>query len=155
MEFIDIDLGQCQAGDIAEITLSGGANVRRMDSSNFNAYRNGRDHRYIGGLALQPPVRLRIPRSGRWHAAVEMQGLRGSVRASGRRSGAALQPLPPIREQRQNLEDIGQNLAALWSLLPRRAGIADGKRRAPATLPSPVVDRRVAVEPASEIEPGG
>lgn len=51
MQFIDIDLGQCESGDIAEVTLSGGANVRLLDSSNFSAYRNGRQHRAIGGLA--------------------------------------------------------------------------------------------------------
>lgn len=111
MQFIDIDLGQCQAGDIAEVTLSAGANVRLMDSSNFNAYRNGRQHRYQGGLAKGSPVRLQIPSSGRWHVAVDTQGLRGSVRASGRRIPAKLlQPLPPIREQHQRLQDIADNL---------------------------------------------
>ncbi len=112
MNFIDIDLGQCQAGDIAEVTLSAGANVRLMDSSNFNAYRNGRQHRYVGGLAKQSPVRLQVPSSGHWHVAVDMQGLRGSVRASGRRiPGAALRPLAPIREEHQRLQDIAHNLA--------------------------------------------
>ncbi len=112
MQFIDIDLGQCQAGDIAEVTLSAGANVRLMDSSNFNAYRNGRQHRYQGGLARTSPVRLEVPRSGHWHVAVDMQGLRGNVRASGRRiPQSLLRPLPPIREQRQRLQDIADNLA--------------------------------------------
>jgi hypothetical protein len=111
MQFIDIDLGQCQSGDIAEVTLSAGANVRLMNSSDFNAYRNGRQHHYIGGLAKQSPVRLQIPSSGRWHVAVDMQGLRGSVRASGRRiPGSAMRPLPPIREQREQLQDIADNL---------------------------------------------
>jgi DNA-binding helix-hairpin-helix protein with protein kinase domain len=45
MHFIHIDLENCQAGDVAEVMLSAGANVRLMDSSNFNAYRNGRQHR--------------------------------------------------------------------------------------------------------------
>ena len=67
-----------------ETTLSAGANVRLLDNSNFQSYRNGRQHRYIGGLAKQSPVKLTIPNSGTWHLVVDMQGLRGSVRASTR-----------------------------------------------------------------------
>lgn len=113
MQFIDIDLGQCKAGDIAEITLSSGANVRLMDASSLNAYRNGRDHRMIGGLARVSPLRLEIPHAGHWHVAVDMQGLRGSVRASGRKiPGAALRPLPPIEQNRARLQGIAHNFAA-------------------------------------------
>lgn len=113
MQFIDIDLGQCQRGDIAEITLSSGANVRLLDSSNFNAYRSGRNHRAIGGLAKVSPVRIQIPQAGHWHVAVDMQGLKGTVRASGRRiAAAALQPLPPIRQRHAGLQAIADNLAS-------------------------------------------
>lgn len=119
MQFIDIDLGQCQSGDVAEVTLSGGANVRLLDSSNFSAYRNGRQHRAIGGLAKSSPVRLTIPRSGHWHVAVDMQGLRGTVRASGRKiPGSALRPLPPIREQRGGLQSISENLIEAQPEIP-------------------------------------
>lgn len=112
MQFIDIDLGRCERGDVAEITLSAGANVRLMDQSNFNSYRNGRQHRAIGGLATRSPVRLAIPSSGHWHVAVDMQGLRGSVRAAGRRiPGQLLRPLPPLREQRPQLRSIAENIA--------------------------------------------
>lgn len=82
MQFIHNDLGQRKRGEIVEITLTSGANVRLMDSSNFNSYKNGRRHRYTGGLAKKSPVRLQIPSSGHWHVAVDMQGLRGSTRAS-------------------------------------------------------------------------
>jgi hypothetical protein len=82
-DFIYSDIGFRQAGDVVEITLSGSAaNVRLLDSSNFEAYRSGRQHRYIGGLAEQSPVRLSIPSSGHWHVAVDMQGLQGTTRAS-------------------------------------------------------------------------
>lgn len=97
MEFIHSDLGYRQRGEIVEITLSSGANVRLMDSSNFSNYRNGRDHRYHGGLAKQSPIRLAIPSSGHWHVAVDMQGLRGSTRASFR-VVPNLRPLPELRE---------------------------------------------------------
>ncbi len=66
-----------------------------MDSSNFSAYKNGRRHRYTGGLAKRSPIRLQIPNSGHWHVAVDMQGLRGSTNASVRMVPGAL---PDIRE---------------------------------------------------------
>lgn len=96
MQFIHTDLGQRKRGEIVEITLTSGANVRLMDSSNFNSYKNGRSHRYTGGLAKKTPVRLQIPSSGHWHVAVDMQGLRGSTRASVRVLPGAL---PDIQER--------------------------------------------------------
>lgn len=95
MKFIHNDLGQRQRGEIVEVTLTSGANVRLMNSSNFSSYKNGRRHRYIGGLARKSPVRLQIPNSGRWHVAIDMQGLRGSTRASVTVLPGAL---PAIRE---------------------------------------------------------
>ena len=97
MKFIHNDLGHRKSGEIVEVTLSSGANVRLVDSSNFNSYKNGQKHRYYGGLAKQSPVRLQIPHSGHWHVAVDMQGLRGSVRSSVR---MLPNPLPPLQEMR-------------------------------------------------------
>lgn len=96
MKFVHHDLGQRKRGEIVEITLSGSAaNVRLLDSRHFQAYKAGRRHRYQGGLAKRSPVRLAIPRPGHWHVAVDMQGLRGSVRSSAR---ILPSPLPEIRE---------------------------------------------------------
>lgn len=95
-QFIHHDLGQRSQGDIVEISLTTAANVRLMDSSNLQSYRRGARHRYIGGLAKKTPVRLQIPRSGHWHVAVDMMGLRGSVRSS---ASVVPGPLPAIREQ--------------------------------------------------------
>lgn len=95
MQFIHTDLGQRRRGEIVEITLTSGANVRLLSNSDFSNYKNGRQHRYVGGLARRSPVRLQIPRSGHWHVAVDMQGLRGSTRASVR---VLPSPLPEIRE---------------------------------------------------------
>lgn len=99
MQFIHSDLGQRKRGEIVEITLTSGANVRLMDSSNFNNYKNNRKHSYIGGLAKQSPIRLQIPSSGRWHVAVDMQGLRGSTTASVRVLPGAL---PEIQDRPLN-----------------------------------------------------
>lgn len=95
MNFLQFDIGNCQRGEIVEITLTNGANVRLMSSSDFSNYKNGRQHRYIGGLAKQSPVRLQVPNSGHWYVAVDMQGLRGSTRASVRKLPGML---PEIRE---------------------------------------------------------
>lgn len=95
MQFIHKDLGPQQKGKIVEVTLTSGANVRLMDSFNFSSYKNGRQHRYYGGLAKRSPIRLAIPNSGHWHVAVDMQGLVGSTRTSVRILPA---PLSEIRE---------------------------------------------------------
>ncbi|MEM6452256.1 MAG: DUF1883 domain-containing protein [Cyanobacteria bacterium P01_D01_bin.105] len=96
MKFVHHDLGQCKRGEIVEITLSGSAaNVQLMDSSNFQSYKNGRKYKYFGGQATKSPVRLQVPRSGHWHVAVDMAGLRGSVRSSARLLPS---PLPTIQE---------------------------------------------------------
>lgn len=96
MQFIHQDLGHRSSGEIVEITLSGNAaNVRLLDSSNFNSYRNGRQHRFYGGLAKRSPVRLQIPSSGHWHLVVDMAGLSGRVNASAR---VLPSPLPALRE---------------------------------------------------------
>lgn len=97
MNFTHYDLGNKDRGQIVEVSLSGSAaNVRLMDSSNFQSYRNGRQHRYFGGLVKQSPFRLQIPNSGHWHVTVDMQGLRGTVR-----SGIRMLPgsLPEVRQR--------------------------------------------------------
>lgn len=96
MNFLQYDLGYLKGGEMVEITLTAGANVRLMSSSDFSSYKNGRAHRYIGGLATQSPVRLQVPNSGHWYVAVDMQGLRGNTRASVRVLPGAL---PVIRER--------------------------------------------------------
>lgn len=72
MQFIHNDLGYRHSGEIVEITLTSGANVRLLDSSNFSNYKNGRNHKYIGGLAKKSPIRLQIPNSGHWHVAMKI-----------------------------------------------------------------------------------
>lgn len=95
MQFIHNDLGQRKQGDIIEVTLTSAANVRLMNSSNFSYYKNGKRHQYVGGLAKKSPLNLQIPSSGHWHIAIDMQGLRGSTKASVRVLPSAL---PEIRE---------------------------------------------------------
>lgn len=95
MNFIHYDMGQLSRGQVVEVTLTSGANVRLMNSPNFSSYRRGQRHQYIGGLATRSPLRLQVPQSGHWHVAVDMQGLRGSTRANAR---VLPGPLPEARE---------------------------------------------------------
>ena len=85
-----------QRGDVVEVTLSGSAaNVRLLDSTNYQNYRSRRRHRYYGGLVKRSPVRIPIPHSGTWYVVVDMQGLRGTTKSSVRViPKAALEPLP-------------------------------------------------------------
>lgn len=100
MNFSHYNLGHLDSGSVVVVTLNGSAaNVRLMDGSNLSSYKSGRQHQYIGGLAKSSPVRLKVPRSGTWHVAVDMQGLRGTVRSGVQVvKGEALRPLPAINE---------------------------------------------------------
>ena len=96
MNFTHYDLGNLKGGETVEVSLSGSAaNVRLMDSSNFQNYRSGRAHRYYGGLITRSPARLAVPSGGHWHVTVDMQGLQGTVRSGIR---VVPGPLPVFRE---------------------------------------------------------
>ena len=83
MDFIHYDLGNLEKGRIIEIVLQGNAaNVQLLDSTNFSNYKNGRQYKYIGGLAKQSPVRLQTSHSSHWHIAIDMRNLRGNVKSS-------------------------------------------------------------------------
>lgn len=81
MEYLyyEVNVG---SNDVIEVELSSQANVRVMDTSNYNSFRAGRPHRYVGGLAKKSPVVLRPPGSGHWYVVVDLGGYSGSVRAS-------------------------------------------------------------------------
>lgn len=83
MKYLVYDLRHLKRGQRVQVTLSGNAaNVRLMDSSNYNSYKSGRSHRYAGGLVTRSPVVLGVPNSGHWYVTVDMNGLRGSTNAS-------------------------------------------------------------------------
>lgn len=116
MNFNHYDLGHLSSGQTVVVTLSGSAaNVRLMDSSNFQSYRAGRNHRYHGGLAKQSPIRLGVPHSGHWHVTVDMQGLRGTVRSGVRVENG---PLPVLQ---------GRPLSSVPTLVrdPHESGMPD------------------------------
>lgn len=81
MNFLKYELN-LGAQDAVKVELNGQANVRLMDYSNFQAYRNGRQHRYYGGLATVSPYVVKPPHSGQWYLSIDMGGYGGSVNAS-------------------------------------------------------------------------
>ena len=95
-KFQHYNLGHQSKGNVVEVTLSGSAaNVRLLDSMNFQSYRAGHQHRYYGGLITHSPARLIIPLTGTWHVTVDLQGLQGSIRSSVRIiPREAMSPLP-------------------------------------------------------------
>jgi hypothetical protein len=83
MNFNVYDLGKLKAGERVQVTLQGSAaNVRLMDTSNYQSYKSGRKHKYYGGLITKSPIVLGVPNSGHWYVTVDMQGLRGNTRSS-------------------------------------------------------------------------
>lgn len=75
-------------GATVVVTLTKAANVRLMDSSNFNSYKSGRAHKYLGGLVKTSPFRITVPRSGNWYLTVDLMGLK----TSNVRSSVAIEP---------------------------------------------------------------
>ena len=74
---LDVD-----ADDTVLVELDRQANVRLMDSINYQKYRKGQRHQYYGGLATHSPARLQAPHSGHWHVVIDLGGYAGTVRAS-------------------------------------------------------------------------
>lgn len=81
--FLHYDLN-LNKDDVVEVTLDRQANVRLMDSVNYQSYRSGAQHRYFGGHVKKSPVLLPAPGAGQWHLVVDLGGYPGTVRAKAR-----------------------------------------------------------------------
>jgi hypothetical protein len=82
MNHLKFDLGQLRQGAAVSVTLDHRANVRLLDPDNYEHFRQGRQHRCIGGHATTSPYRLRTPSAGHWIVVVDLGGGAGNVRAS-------------------------------------------------------------------------
>lgn len=76
--FIKYHWNRLEKGSTVIVSLSKAANVRLMDSTNFNAYKSGRSHRYSGGLVTKTPFRIRVSRTGSWYLTIDLMGLKAS-----------------------------------------------------------------------------
>lgn len=93
-KYLQYDLHQCNKGEGIKIYISGSSvNLRLMDSSNLQNYKNGRRYHFYGGRATKSPVTLWIPHSGHWYLVADFQGLSGSARISCKKIPAPLEPI--------------------------------------------------------------
>jgi hypothetical protein len=88
LPFTQYHWNRLDKGATVVVTLTKAANVRLMDSTNFSAYKNGRAHKFHGGLVKTSPFRIVVPRSGSWYLTVDLMGLK----ASSVRSSVAVEP---------------------------------------------------------------
>lgn len=81
-----------EKGSTLVVTLSKAANVRLMDSTNFNNFKNGRNHRIVGGgLVKTSPFRIAVPRTGSWYLTIDLVGFK----ATSVQHSVAVEP-PPL-----------------------------------------------------------
>ncbi len=118
MQFQQYDLGQLKGGEIVEITLKGNAaNVKLMNSSNFQSYKSGKRHTYYGGYVTRSPYKIPVPSSGRWYVTVDLGGYSGKVSSSVRvlpgmlpqAKQAALSTVPSLVQDREMPMGYGED----------------------------------------------
>jgi Domain of unknown function (DUF1883). len=80
--FTHYDLKEQRPGTILEITLSAVNNVRLMNSTNFQRFKEGLDFKYLGGVAKKSPVKMVVPELAHWHLIVDMEGHHGLAESS-------------------------------------------------------------------------
>ena len=81
MNFLQYEV-EAGPNNTIQVTLDKQANVRLLDSINFQKYRSGQEHKYYGGLAKASPVNLKPPFKGHWYVVIDLGGFGGTVRAS-------------------------------------------------------------------------
>lgn len=117
MQFQQYDLGQLKGGEIVEITLKGNAaNVKLMNSSNFQSYKSGKRHTYYGGYVTRSPHKIPVPSSGRWYITIDLGGYSGKVSSSVRvlpgilpqARQAALSTVPSLVQDREMPTGYGE-----------------------------------------------
>lgn len=113
LKFSYYNLGYLNKGQVVEVNLTAAANVRLMDSSNYNNYKKGRKHKYYGGYVKKSPYRIVVPNSGYWYLTIDLGGYSGSLRHSVQvLSGilpTARQQLPLAKEPNLFVENVDSN----------------------------------------------
>jgi hypothetical protein len=119
-KFKVFDLKQVKKGSTVVVTLRGSsANVRLLDSSNYQALKSGRQCKFAGGLVKRSPARLVVPRTGHWYVTVDkMGGLKGQTSAS-----VSVEP-PPLKEYRNPSQG---SLTSIRHELPSELAVSDEK----------------------------
>ena len=83
MKFQHYDLGKLDKGRIVLVTISGSsANVKLMDSQNFQNYKSGRKHSFYGGHVTSSPFNISVPNYGNWYVTIDLGGYTGKLSSS-------------------------------------------------------------------------
>jgi hypothetical protein len=129
-KFFKYHWSRLEKGSTIVVTLSTAANVRLMDSSNFNSFKNGRSHRIAGGGQVRKtPFRIMVPRTGGWYLTIDLISFKAtSVRHSATvespplpvAKSASLNSLSGIRHERPPIvpDDNGET----WDVFISHAG---------------------------------
>ncbi|MEO1211113.1 MAG: DUF1883 domain-containing protein [Cyanobacteria bacterium J06638_20] len=67
--------------DCIRVELNKQANVKLMDSINYQRYRSGGRYSFQGGLAKSSPALFTPPSYKNWHVVIDLGGYAGSVQA--------------------------------------------------------------------------
>lgn len=79
MKFMHYEWYDLGPEDIIEVTLDKQANVRLVDSTNFDRYKRGDSYDFRGGTQVKTPAHLSPPHRGHWHLVIDLEGYVGSV----------------------------------------------------------------------------
>ena len=132
MRFNHWNLEQRDGGDVVVINLSGrAAEVRLLDSDNFQRYQAGLGYRYYGGRVDRSPSEIPVPYSGAWYIAADLpmsaEQPHGGIQVVPR---TARQPLP--RFQPPSLAPIAQAVAEAEAMPAPAECNSNGNGMAPA-----------------------
>ena len=61
-------------GDTVVIKVSHKCHVRLMDDGNFQKYKNGLKHEFVGGPYTKSPIHIKVPHLGHWNITVDLGG---------------------------------------------------------------------------------
>jgi hypothetical protein len=81
MNYLCKEYPNAQKGGIIKVTLSGAANVRLMDPTNYRRYTRCDAHDYYGEYVTKSPCYIKVPYTGRWCVTVDLGGYEGRVTA--------------------------------------------------------------------------
>lgn len=95
MKYAFYDLHELDQGQIVEVELSVPANVRLMNTENFEKYKHGKIHKYHGGHVSTSPYRIMVPRHDHWFVTIDLGGYAGSCRHNVHVLWGALPEAPP------------------------------------------------------------
>lgn len=69
-------------GDVVVVDCSHRCNIRLMNDGNFQDFRRGGTHQYLGGHYDKLPARIMVPESGYWNVTLDLGGGSASIRHS-------------------------------------------------------------------------